>query len=40
VPEVRPSALGEDAVVDGCLAVGGDQLWERVLSSRVAGEAL
>jgi predicted NBD/HSP70 family sugar kinase len=36
VPEVRPSALGEDAVVDGCLAVGGDQLWERVLSSRVA----
>jgi predicted NBD/HSP70 family sugar kinase len=36
VPEVRPSALGPDAVVDGCLAVGGDQLWERVLSSRVA----
>jgi len=36
VPEVRPSALGEDAVVDGCLAVGGDLLWERVLSSRLA----
>jgi predicted NBD/HSP70 family sugar kinase len=36
VPDVRPSALGEDAVVDGCLAVGGEQLWERVLSSRVA----
>src|SRR5215467_6564488 len=36
VPEVRPSALGEDAVVDGCLAVGGDQLWERVLNSRLA----
>jgi len=35
VPEVRPSALGEDAVVDGCLAVGGDRLWERVLSSRL-----
>lgn len=34
VPEVRPSALGEDAVVDGCLAVGGDRLWDRVLSSR------
>jgi predicted NBD/HSP70 family sugar kinase len=34
VPEVRPSALGDDAVVDGCLAVGGDQLWERVMSSR------
>lgn len=36
VPDVRPSALGEDAVVDGCLAVGGDELWEHVLSSRVA----
>jgi len=34
VPEVKPSALGEDAVVDGCLAVGGDQLWNRILSSR------
>jgi predicted NBD/HSP70 family sugar kinase len=34
VPEVRPSALGEDAVVDGCLAVGGDRLWNRILSSR------
>jgi predicted NBD/HSP70 family sugar kinase len=33
-PPVRPSALGDDAVVDGCLAVGGDQLWERVLTSR------
>jgi predicted NBD/HSP70 family sugar kinase len=38
VPDLRPSALGEDAVVDGCLAVGGDQLWERILSSRLAGE--
>lgn len=37
-PDVRPSALGEDAVVDGCLAVGGGRLWERVLSSRL-GEA-
>ena len=35
VPEVRPSALGEDAVVDGCLAVGSEQLWEQVLSSRL-----
>jgi predicted NBD/HSP70 family sugar kinase len=34
VPDVKPSALGEDAVVDGCLAVGGDELWDRVLSSR------
>jgi predicted NBD/HSP70 family sugar kinase len=40
VPEVRPTALGADAVVDGCLAVGGEQLWDRVLSSRLAGETL
>jgi predicted NBD/HSP70 family sugar kinase len=40
VPDVRPSALGEDAVVDGCLAVGGEQLWERVLGSRRAGATL
>jgi hypothetical protein len=26
-------------VVDGCLAVGGDQLWERILSSRLAQPA-
>jgi predicted NBD/HSP70 family sugar kinase len=37
VPAVLPSALGEDAVVDGCLAVGSDQLWERVLRSRLDG---
>jgi predicted NBD/HSP70 family sugar kinase len=36
VPEVRSSALGENAVVDGCLAVGGEKLFERILSSRVA----
>lgn len=36
VPDVHASALGEDAVVDGCLAVGSDQLWERVMSSRLA----
>jgi hypothetical protein len=35
VPVVRPSALGEDAVVDGCLAVGSDRLWEHVLNSRL-----
>ena len=34
VPPILPSALGDDAVVDGCLAVGSDQLWGRVLSSR------
>ena len=37
VPRVRPSALGDDAVVEGCLAVGGGRLWERVLDSRLAG---
>jgi predicted NBD/HSP70 family sugar kinase len=35
-PNVRPSALGDDVVVDGCLAVGAERLWERVLSSGVA----
>lgn len=39
VPEVRPSALGEDAVVDGCLAVGGEELWERVLNSRAGARS-
>jgi len=35
VPDIRPSALGEDAVVDGCLAIGSEQLWELVLNSRL-----
>lgn len=30
VPDVRASALGDDAVVDGCLASGAEQLWEHV----------
>lgn len=34
VPGVRPSALGDEAVVDGCLALGGERLWQRVLDSR------
>jgi predicted NBD/HSP70 family sugar kinase len=38
LPEVRPSALGEDAVVDGCIAVGNEQLWEDVLMSRIRTE--
>jgi predicted NBD/HSP70 family sugar kinase len=38
-PEVRPSALDADAVVDGCLAVGSDQLWDRVLRSRLDSES-
>jgi predicted NBD/HSP70 family sugar kinase len=30
VPQLRVSALGEDAVVDGCLAAGIDRAWELV----------
>jgi predicted NBD/HSP70 family sugar kinase len=33
-PEIRVTALGQDAVVDGCLAVGLEQAWQRVLGSR------
>jgi predicted NBD/HSP70 family sugar kinase len=36
VPELRVSALGEDAVVDGCLAAGLELAWERLLHSRAA----
>jgi predicted NBD/HSP70 family sugar kinase len=34
VPELRVSALGEDAVVQGCLAAGTDLAWAHVLDSR------
>ena len=40
VPPMRVSALGVDAVVDGCLAAGADRLWERLtagLSPDAAG---
>ena len=30
LPELRVSALGDDAVVDGCLAAGADRVWEAV----------
>jgi predicted NBD/HSP70 family sugar kinase len=33
-PAIKVSALGEDAVVDGCLAAGLELAWERVLRSR------
>ena len=33
LPELRVSALGDDAVVDGCLAAGADRLWERLTSA-------
>jgi predicted NBD/HSP70 family sugar kinase len=32
-PEVKVSALGSDAVVDGCLAAGLDQAWELVTAA-------
>ena len=32
MPEVRVSALGTDAVVDGCLASGADLAWQRLTS--------
>jgi predicted NBD/HSP70 family sugar kinase len=31
-PEVRVSALGDDAVVDGCLAAGLERAWQRALA--------
>jgi predicted NBD/HSP70 family sugar kinase len=34
VPEIRVTALGEDAVVQGCLAAGAELAWVRILRSR------
>lgn len=42
-PELRVSALGDDAVVDGCLAAGADRVWDlvsRALSAPTAGESI
>jgi predicted NBD/HSP70 family sugar kinase len=33
IPEVRVSALGNEAVVDGCLASGADLAWRRMMAS-------
>ena len=33
MPEVRVSALGTDAVVDGCLASGAELAWDRLTAS-------
>src|SRR3954452_22748493 len=33
VPDLRVSALGDDAVVDGCLAAGADRLWDRLTNA-------
>jgi predicted NBD/HSP70 family sugar kinase len=32
-PELRVSALGEHAVVDGCLAAGHDRMWQSVIAA-------
>ena len=36
VPNVLVSALGEDAVVDGCLVTGAQRAWERAINSHLA----
>jgi predicted NBD/HSP70 family sugar kinase len=36
LPELRVSALGDDAVVDGCLAAGADRLWHNVKAQLAA----
>ena len=35
LPELRVSALGTDAVVDGCLAAGLDRAWQ-IVTARLA----
>jgi predicted NBD/HSP70 family sugar kinase len=37
LPEVRVSALGTDAVIDGCLASGAELAWTRLI--RLTAEA-
>jgi predicted NBD/HSP70 family sugar kinase len=37
LPEVRVSALGTDAVVDGCLAAGGELAWQRMTAMLPTG---
>jgi predicted NBD/HSP70 family sugar kinase len=37
VPELRVSALGADAVVDGCLAAGVERAWEIVVAALPGG---
>jgi predicted NBD/HSP70 family sugar kinase len=39
LPELRVSALGADAVVDGCLAAGIDQVWDIVTATPSSGVA-
>jgi predicted NBD/HSP70 family sugar kinase len=37
LPELRVSALGADAVVDGCLSAGAERIWEQVTAGRAVG---
>lgn len=37
MPEVQVSALGADAVVDGCLAAGTERAWQRLTAGLPAG---
>jgi hypothetical protein len=39
-PELRVSALGADAVVDGCLAAGIERAWEIATAGLRPSEAL
>ncbi len=39
MPQLRVSALGDDAVVDGCLAAGADRVWQGALTALTAGSA-
>jgi hypothetical protein len=36
VPELKASALGVDAVVDGCLAAGLEQAWQSLTAFAAA----
>ena len=39
LPDVRVSALGTDAVVDGCLASGAELAWQRLTALLPVGRA-
>ena len=39
MPAIRVSALGTDAVVDGCLSAGTELAWSRVMSVLPTGPA-
>jgi hypothetical protein len=40
MPAIRVSALGTDAVVDGCLAAGTELAWARVMTALPTGPSL